>query len=288
MRRLIVNADDFGYTRGVNWGIIRGFRDGIITSATIMANGAAFEDAIRYAKENPTLGVGCHLVLVGGACVEAADAIPTLADHDGRLPRSLAVLTGKLVARAVRLEDIARELRAQISKVAQAGIKPTHLDSHKHTHLHPRIMEQVIRVGEEFGVRRIRKPFEDPAVLLRFAFQDGWGSWMRPVTMLVARTAAPQFEKLARDHGVSMPGHFWGMAATGHLSRDVIMSMIGSMPEGVNELMCHPGEYDDELERSRTRLKKARQDELEVLVDPSVRSAIQQRGIELVDYRGLD
>ena len=93
MKRLIVNADDFGYTHGVNAGIIRGFRDGIITSTTIMANGAAFEDAVDYAKENPSLGVGIHLVLVGEASVAAASAIPSLADSKGRLPATLGVLT---------------------------------------------------------------------------------------------------------------------------------------------------------------------------------------------------
>ncbi|MGB6483786.1 MAG: ChbG/HpnK family deacetylase [Candidatus Acidiferrales bacterium] len=288
MKRLIVNADDFGYTRGVNSGVIRGFRDGIITSTTIMANGLAFGDAVEHAKKNPKLGVGCHLALVGGACVEAASAIPSLADDEGRLPSSLAILTGKLLAGAVRGDDIARELRAQISKVIRAGIDPTHLDSHKHTHSHPRVMEQVVRLADEFGIRRIRKPFEDADVLLRSAFRGGWGSLRQSVTALVARTAAPQFEKLARAHGISSPERLWGVAATGRLNRGVILSMIGSMQGGVNELMCHPGEYDEELEHSRTRLKRERERELEALMDPAVRTAIDEQGIELIDYRGLN
>ncbi len=215
MKRLIVNADDFGYTRGVNSGVIRGFCDGIITSTTLMANGVAFEDAVEHAKKNPKLGVGCHLVLVGGACVEATSAIPSLADDEGRLPPSLAVLTGKLLAGVVRGEDLARELRAQISKVIRAGIEPTHLDSHKHTHSHPRVMEQVVRVAEEFGIRRVRKPFENGGVLLRCAFGGDWSSLKRSVVALVARTAAPQFEKLARAHGICSPERLWGVAATG-------------------------------------------------------------------------
>jgi chitin disaccharide deacetylase len=288
MKRLIVNADDFGFARGVNSGVIRGFCDGIITSTTIMANGVAFEDAVERAKKNPKLGVGCHLVLVGGACVEVASAIPSLADDEGRLPPSLAVLTGKLLAGVVRGEDIARELRAQISKVIRAGIEPTHLDSHKHTHSHPRVMEQVVRVAEEFGIRRVRKPFEDADVLLRGAFGGGWSSLKRSVTALVARTAAPQFEKLVRAHGICTPERLWGVATTGRLNRGEILSMIGSMPEGVNELMCHPGEYDDELEHSRTKLKRERERELEALTDPAVRTAIAEQGIELIDYRGLN
>jgi chitin disaccharide deacetylase len=288
MKRLIVNADDFGYTRGVNSGVIRGFRDGIITSTTIMANGAAFEDAVERAKQNPKLGVGVHLVLVGERSVEAASAIPSLVDGKGRLPANLGGLTRKLLTGAVRGEDIAREVRAQIKRVICAGIEPTHVDSHKHTHSHPRVMEQVVRVADEFGIRRVRKPFEDAGVLLWSGFDGGWNSLKRRMTGLAARTAAPQFQKMVREHGMFAPNHFWGVAATGQLHREALLSVIASLPDGVNEVMCHPGEYDEELEHSQTRLKKERQQELDALTDPAVRRAINQQQIELMDYRGLN
>lgn len=287
MRRLIVNADDFGYTHGVNAGIIRGFREGIITSTTIMANGAAFDDAVGRAKENPALGVGVHLVLVGEASVAAASAIPSLANAEGRLPATVGALTRKLLARAVSGEDIARELRAQIDKVVRAGIRPTHFDSHKHTHAHPQVMAQVARVAEEFGIRRVRKPFEDPRVLLWSGLGGGWSSLKRRTTALVAQTAAPRFRQLAGAHGIRTPDRLWGVAATGRLDGESVLYLIGALPEGVNELMCHPGEYDEDLELSRTRLKKERQRELDALTDPAVRRAIVERGIELIDYRGL-
>jgi chitin disaccharide deacetylase len=288
MKRLIVNADDFGYTHGVNSGVIRGFRDGIITSTTIMASGAAFEDAVELAKQNPRLGVGVHLVLVGESSVEAASAIPSLADGKGRLPATLAILTRKLLTGAVRGEDIAREFRAQIKKVVCAGIEPTHVDSHKHTHSHPRVMEQVVRVAEEFGIRRVRKPFEDAGVLLWAGFGGGWSSLKRRMAGLAGRTAAPQFKKMVREHGMCTPDRFWGVAATGRLRRGTLLSVIGSLPDGVNEVMCHPGEYDEELEHSRTRLRKERQGELDALTDPAVRKAIDQQEIELMNYRGLN
>lgn len=288
MKRLIVNADDFGYTRGVNSGVIRGFHDGIITSTTIMANGAAFEDAVDRAKQNPKLGVGVHLVLVGESSVEVAGAIPSLADTEGRLPATLACLTRKLLGGAVRGEDMARELRAQIQKVICAGIEPTHVDSHKHTHSHPRVMEQVVRVAEEFGIRRVRKPFEDAGILLWSGFEGGWNSLKRRMAGLAARTAAPQFKKMVREHGMRAPDRFWGVAATGRLRREALLSLIGSLAEGVNEVMCHPGEYDEELEHSGTRLRRERQQELDALTDPAVRRAIEQQQIELMDYRGLN
>lgn len=288
MKQLIVNADDFGYTRGVNSGVIRGFCDGIITSTTIMANGPEFLDAIERAQANPKLGVGCHLVLVGGASVETPSAIPSLADRAGQLPPSLAVLTAKLLAGTVQEKDIAGELRAQINKVMREGITPTHLDSHKHAHAHPRVMEQVARVAEEFGIRRVRKPFEDAGILLRSAFRGSWDSFGQGMRGLVARTGARRFEKLAQEHGICTPERLWGVAATGRLDRGAILSMIASLPQGVTELMCHPGEYDDALEHSATRLKRERQVELTALTDPAVRRAIDGEGIKLIDYRGLN
>lgn len=288
MKGMIVNADDFGFTCGVNAGVIRGFRDGIITSTTIMANGRAFDDAVDCAKKNPELGVGCHLALVDGVSVEKPSAIPSLADNEGRLPATVALLTSRLLAGAVQGDDIARELRAQITKVLNAGLNPTHLDSHKHTHSHPRVMEQVARVADEFGIRKVRKPFENAGALVRSAFADGWSSFKQSMTALAARTGAPRFQNLAQSHGLRTPEYFWGVAATGRLNRELILAMIESMPHGVSELMCHPGQYDDELEHSRTRLKREREVELEALTDPAVRGAVEQQGIKLMDYRGLN
>lgn len=288
MKELIVNADDFGFTRGVNAGIIRGFRDGIITSTTVMGSGAAFQDAIDSAKENPELGVGCHLMLVDGVPVEKAEAIPSLVDSEGNLPKTVTALTARLMSGVIRTEDIANELRAQVTKVLKAGITPTHLDSHKHTHSHPRVMEQVLRVADEFGIRYVRKPFESAGALVKSAFADGWGSFKQSAKALASRTATPQFEKLARSHGIRTPDYFWGVGATGRLNRESLLSMLESMREGLNELMCHPGFYDDDLERSRTRLKRERETELDALTDPVIRAAIKVQGVKLMDYRGLN
>ncbi|MGB7023300.1 MAG: ChbG/HpnK family deacetylase [Candidatus Acidiferrales bacterium] len=287
MKRLIVNADDFGYTRGVNAGIVRGFREGIVTSATIMANGDAFEDAIQCAQANPNLGVGCHLVLVGGKCVAPAKQLSSLVDSDGRLPPSLPVLLSKLSTGSARSEEIEAELRAQAERVVAAGLQPTHFDSHKHTHAHPRVMEVVVRVAEEFKVTRIRKPFEDTRALLWPIFR-GVSSWKQRATALIAGVNASGFQKLASSRGIRTPDHFMGVAATGRLNREAILAMIGAMRNGVTELMCHPGEYDEELERSPTRLKRERESELEGLTDADVRTAIHEHDVRLMNFRELD
>ena len=286
MKQLIVNADDFGYTRGVNAGIIRGFRDGIVTSTTIMANGEAFGDAVECARGNPRLGVGCHLVLVGGRCVAAAEKVASLADSGGRLPESLAAFVSKLSVGAIRSDEIEVELRAQVEKVIAAGVQPTHFDSHKHTHAHPKVIESVIKVADEFGIRRIRKPFEDVKGLLWPAFRRG--AWKQRATALMAGVNALGFQRTADSHWMLTPDHFMGVAATGRLNRQAILDMIGAMREGTTELMCHPGEYDEGLERSSTRLKRERETELEGLTDPDVRAAVLGHHVRLINFRNMN
>jgi hopanoid biosynthesis associated protein HpnK len=289
MKRLIVNADDFGLTRGVNQGIVRGFREGILTSTTLMANGAAFEDAVAQARANPGLGIGCHLVLVGGRAVAAADHVASLADRNGNLPAGLTGLVTKLACGMVRQREIESEFRAQIERVRAAGIEPAHLDTHKHTHSHPKVMEALARVAKEFGITRVRKPFEGLRNVLGIPrSRDNGPSAKQRATAAVARAGAPRFRRIVAKYGLRTPDHFFGLGLTGHLGGPAVLRVLNALPEGTSELMCHPGVYDEDLERSQTRLKRQREVELAALLDPAVRNAAQQRSIELVSYRGLD
>jgi len=290
MKRLIVNADDFGFTRGVNAGIIRGFQEGIITSTTIMANGSAFEDAVRLAHANPKLGVGCHLVLVGGKAVSRLEQRSSLADSDGNLPSSLALLVAKLTSGLIRKDDIEREVRAQLERVKAAGIDVTHLDTHKHTHSHPRVMEAVAAIAEEFRITRIRRPFESTSNLSYPHPSGVKGSWKQRALAGVARLGQRRFDRASRSHGLRSPDYFWGVAATGGLNREAILGIIemaSSLPDGTSELMCHPGQYDQDLERAPTRLKSERDMELKGLMDSAVRDALKKHDISLIDFRQL-
>lgn len=288
MKRLIVNADDFGYTRGVNAGIVRGFREGIITSTTIMANAAAFEDAGEQARENPRLGVGCHLVLVGGKAVAKKPQVASLADENGNLPKTLGVLLARFATGRVKFQEIVSELRAQVEKVLSFGIQPTHFDTHKHTHAFPRVMEAVVRVAEEFRIKRIRKPFEDFQELVRSRDGHGWETWKQRATALASHVSAPGFRRLVQANGMVAPEHFWGIAATGRLNVAAILAMIEGMEEGTTELMCHPGHCDSELEGLPTRLKRQREEELEALTDPAVREALKSKQVQLINFGDLN
>src|SRR5579864_8715047 len=217
MKQLILNADDFGLTRGVNEGIIRAHREGILTSATLMACGTAFDHAVELAKLNPRLGIGCHLVLVGGKAVAPLEEIPSLASNDGCLPDSLAAFVARLSTGMIRPKDLERELRAQILKTRAAGIDPTHLDTHKHTHAHPVVMRALSRVACELGIPRVRKPMEN----LRDSWESSLGERSAMLPELFAAAAArmvtPIFQSTAQRYDLRSPDYFLGLAMTGRL-----------------------------------------------------------------------
>lgn len=287
MKRLIVNADDFGFTRGVNAGIVRAYRTGIVTSTTIMANGERFEDAIELARANPGLGVGCHLAVVGGRPVAEPSEVRSLVDGEGALPATLTQLMIKLARGSVSTDDIAREFRSQIERVALAGIKPTHLDTHKHSHTHPQVMKALARVAAEFGIKSVRNPFEGVIAPARHGALSKWAYVKQYAMSAAIQPGAIVFRQLVREHGLKTPDRFFGVGLTGMLDGATIRSMMESLGEGTAELMCHPGEFDEDLDRAPTRLKRERERELEALSDPSLRRFARETGIELINYGEL-
>ena len=265
-RRLIVNADDFGFTPDVNEGIVEAYRSGILTATTLMANGAAFEDAVRRAREVPALDIGCHLVLVGGASVLAGRPYP---ETVGRL----------MIALACRRIHPYEELCAQVRRIVDAGIQPTHLDTHKHTHLAPPVLEAVARVSEEFGIRWVRRPFDFP---LRVAAPPAVRFTNGALGLLRRR-----FHRTLEQHRCRTTDHFAGFQLTGRLRTAELVELLALLPEGNTELMCHPGKCGPALRAARTRLKESRQAELEALTAPEVKAALERAKIELVNYRQL-
>jgi len=269
-KQLVVNADDFGFTHDVNQGIIEAHQQGILTATTLMATGDAFDDAVRLAHENPRLDVGAHLVLVGGRPLAAApDAWPS----------SIPQLLAAIAARRIRIYD---ELVAQVRRILDAGIRLTHLDTHKHTHLAPPVLDAVARIGEEFGIPWVRRPFDLPITAAR-----GGAPWARRASSLGLGFVRGRFERvLARRH-CRTTDHFAGFQITGRFRTRELVALLQALPEGTTELMCHPGRFTGELRAARTRLKESREEELAALIAPETRRAVEQNAIELVNYRAL-
>lgn len=266
----MVNADDFGFTPDVNEGIIEAHRRGILTATTLMANGDAFDDAVRLAHEVPTLDVGCHLVLVGGTALGSGKPLPSTAGH----------LLAALARRQIRPYD---ELRAQVKRIVDAGIRPTHLDTHKHTHLAPPVLEAVARLAEEFGIQWVRRPFD-------FPLQASWKGVVPLMQRLTSRSLEllrRRFHRVLETHHCRTTDHFAGFQITGRLRTAELIDLVVSLPEGSTELMCHPGKNGPALRQARTRLKESRERELEALTAASVRDALERCGVELVNYGQL-
>ncbi|MCC7496922.1 MAG: ChbG/HpnK family deacetylase [Bryobacterales bacterium] len=265
-RRLIVNADDFGFTRDVNRGIIDAHRNGILTATTLMANGAAFEDAVPLSGAAPGLDVGVHCVLVGGRSVR---------DPSRALPPTVKDMLAAIITR--RLDPYA-ELRAQIEKILAAGIRPTHLDTHKHTHLFPPVLNAVARLGKEFGIPWIRRPLDFPLSARGVPLSKRLLS--RSMGLLRKR-----FHRVLLRNGCRTTDYFAGFQLTGRFHTAELIDLLQQLPDGMTEFMTHPGYCTGELEGARTRLKRSRQLELEALTAPETRAALVAFRIELVGFR---
>ncbi len=268
--RLVVNADDFGFTRDVNAGIVEAHCRGILTATSIMANGAAFEDAVRLAGENPRLDIGCHLVLIQGESVA----------RPGRpLPATLGALLGALALGRVPVYD---EFAAQVGRIVDAGLRPSHLDTHKHTHVVPSVLAAVARISQEFGIPWVRRPFD-------FPMRAGWAEIPAGVRITSRLMGIPRgrFNAVLAAHGCRTTDHFAGFRLTGRFRTAELTALIGQLPAGTVEFMCHPGHCGAELRAAATRLKESREAELEALTAGETRAALDAAGVRLATYREL-
>lgn len=265
-KRLIVNADDYGFTPDVNDGIVEAHRRGILTATTLMANGSAFEDAVRRAREVPSLDIGCHLVLIGGASLLSAKPYPL----------TVSRLLVALSRRQIRPYD---EFHSQLRRIIDSGIRPTHLDTHKHTHLAPPVLEAVAHLSEEFEIPWVRRPFDFPM-----------SAAVPPLVRLTNRSLGllrSRFHRVLEKHHCRTTDYFAGFQVTGRLRTPELIELLARLPEGTTELMCHPGKCGPALRQARTRLKESREAELEALVAPEVKAALERFGIELINYGRL-
>jgi chitin disaccharide deacetylase len=287
VKNLIVNADDLGWTAGVNLGIAEAHGNGIVTSTSLLANGAAFVSGVELALSREDLGVGVHLNLSDGPPVAPRELVASLLNEKGEFDGGPEALLMKLARRALELSDVEQEWDAQITKVREFGISPTHLDGHKHVHMLPGLFEIALRLAKRHDIGAIRVSHE--ASPLRSALAAGenkrggmvvkQGVQARGLKLL-ARDAREQAERA----GIATADHFCGIAQTGELTHDGVASLLRGLPEGTTELMCHPGFVDAELQQSHTRLQESRQREVQILTDKSIRNLVATQGIRLIDY----
>ena len=285
MRRLIVNADDFGLTAGVNRAILEGNRNGVITSATLMANAQATDAAIEQAKAQPALKIGCHLVLIDG--IPLATDLSSLTNGSPRFRSSLKEFAVAAVRKQIAPDEIQREAEAQMRKIQARGVKVTHLDSHKHTHMFPHVLRPVLRAARACGIRAVRNPFEPVRSWPGNMVLSNPGLWLRSAGVLAFQMFAAEFRRALKDEDMVSTDGTVGIAATGLLNQEKLLRILKALPEGTWELVCHPGYSDAELRSAGTRLTQSREVELAALTSTQTREALVHQKIELISYADL-
>jgi predicted glycoside hydrolase/deacetylase ChbG (UPF0249 family) len=251
VKRLIVNADDFGRSAGVDRGIIRAHRDGIVTSTTLMTNTPQAEDAGALARATPTLDVGVHLVLTYARPLTDPARIPSLVRADGSFGRP-----SELLAREIERDEALIEYRAQFARAAKLiGHAPSHIDTHHWVHDHPAVSAAVCQLAVETGA--------------------------------AARTHTSHQRDEYRAKGVRTTDHFVReFQHPGHIEVADLLAVIARLEDGVTELMCHPGEPDPELVAT-SAYGHERPIELATLTDPRVRAALERDHIALTTFLAL-
>jgi hopanoid biosynthesis associated protein HpnK len=285
VKRLIVNADDFGLTPGVNRAILEAHQRGIVTSATLMANGRSFQEAVKATPQVPKLAIGCHVDLIQLRPVSPPEQVPTLVVGSAFRPGFTRFASSAMRGR-VSVDEIAAEAAAQIRKLQAAGIQVSHFDTHKHTHIFPPVLKSVLRGAKECGVRAVRNPFEPESTIPFRRLMARWGLLLRWTAVQSLRTLARDFRRTVEAAGLLTTDGAIGVALTGRMDQRSIGEALRRIPEGTWELVTHPGYTDPEL-ASLSKLTASREEELRWLTSAETRRAIEVAGIELISYSDL-
>lgn len=277
MKKLIVNADDFGLHESINDGIVEANVAGCVTSASLMAGGAAFEHAVQLAKRHARLGVGAHLTLVGAHPVARGD-VHTLLTETGTFFPSYGQFIKQYLLGRIAKAHIEYELRCQMQKIVKAGVSITHIDSHQHLHVLPGMPDIIARLAREFNIRKIRIPAEP----IRF-----WGRSPASASRHLARgcltACAVAARRVYNRQGFASPQYFFGMLNGGDMSQAALLHIINSLPHGIAEIMVHPGANTQEL-RQAFPWGYHWQAELAALKSSTVLEKLQKEDIALVNF----
>jgi predicted glycoside hydrolase/deacetylase ChbG (UPF0249 family) len=274
LKRLIVNADDFGMAESVNDGIIKGHQHGIITSASFMAGARASEHAATLARDNPSLGVGVHLCLTLVRPVAEPSKIRSLA-RDGVLPGGPFPLMSRLLFGSIKIDEVEIELRAQIERTLALGIKPDHIDGHQHVHMMKRVFDVVMKLAEQYAIPAMRYPV-GPDV--------GRMSGSRGLEKKIFEGIAKKNRRALENAGIKFPDYFFGFAETGNLDTEKLLNILKNLPDGTSELMCHPGLPSETL--AEDNWGKGWGTELEAVTDGRIKE-IGAKNIQLIKFSSL-
>lgn len=277
MKQLIVNADDFGLTTGVNQGILRAFKDGIVTSASLLVTGSAFEEAVALARQNLELEVGLHLTLVEERAVLGRELLATLVDETGRFPRTSGEFFRRAFLGRINWDEVEREIAAQIARFQKTGLRLSHLNSHQHLHMFPPVFRIVRRLTRSMNNLWIR----NPAGPWRKAPGVRMERWVQQLGLNLTCLATRGLHDPPLQQ---MPDGMYGFEVGGCLTRSALEQILRKIPDGLYELICHPGEDDADTRTRYSHWGYRWAEELEALTAPETRVVLQEQGIVLTSF----
>lgn len=241
-----------------------------------MPNGSAFDDAVRIASQLPGLGVGIHISLVGEKCLASPDKVRGLAGDDGRLPESYAAFAKAYVMKRFGVAEIRAEIEAQVQKVLNAGIKPTHIDSHQHLHVMPGIIDVVIDVAKSAGIKVIRVPVERGGV-------NPHPVSARSIQLFVLNRLSRIAARKVKNAELFYADRFWGLGVSGCMNESNLQLTLDRLGYGVNEVMCHPG-FSDSATSKKYQWGYNWDDESSALHSDEIYQFIEAHGIRLSNF----
>ena len=236
LRRLIVNGDDFGFSREVNEAVILAYRRGVLTSASLMASGEAFGHAVDLAKENPGLAVGLHVTCVNGRPVLPPSDIPHVAGKTGDFPTDPALAGLKYFFCRSARKELFSEIAAQFEKFARSGLNFSHVDSHCHMHVNPAVLDAIIEIAQSYGIKRIRVPADSFFSALPFLQTPIKASGYA----IVFKVLTQRMKKILGKRGFIFPQTVYGNLVTGRMSLEYVLSLLERLPEGSFRALSAP------------------------------------------------
>jgi hopanoid biosynthesis associated protein HpnK len=277
--RLIINADDFGMSEEVNEAVIRAYKEGVLTSTSLMVTGAAFEQAVKLAKENPGLAVGIHLVTVVGKSVLSHSEIPALVDREGNFSNNPTAAGLKYYFSPRARRELRKELAAQFEKFHSTGLPLSHIDGHLHLHVHPVIFNAALDLGAKYGARRMRVPAEERRLALAF---DRANLPRKTIHALLFGGLARYMKKKLKERGFTFPQRVYGNLQSGRMSERYFLYALDNLTADTSEIYFHPAVYaDDRLLDNDERQCSI---EFEALTSERVKEKVQELSIKLLKY----
>lgn len=271
MKKLIISADDFGLTEGINKGIIRCAQDGIVTSASIMANMPAFEQAVSLSGQCSNLATGIHLNLIKGSPLQHPDGVRSLVDNQGVF-YTLPHFTLRLLSGQIKISEAEKELKNQIEKAFKAGLTITHLDSHRHFHIYPPLLKLVIKIAREYKIQRIRCP-------LGLSILPG------SIKECILNTLSLNARRILDAAVVAHNDRFFELVKIESRNDHIkaLTTLCERLNDGVTELDTHPGFVTTELNGIEATIHN-RERQVEILTDPAIPELLKKYKIKLITY----